>query len=43
MSPAQTTGGYRCDACGMTFNSLLDLGAHTREKHKTRSAAATIP
>ena len=34
---AQTTGGYRCDVCGMTFNSLSDLDAHTREKHNTHT------
>jgi hypothetical protein len=37
---AQTTGGYRCDACGMTFNSLSDLDAHTREKHRTDETTA---
>jgi C2H2-type zinc finger len=34
---AQTTGGYRCDICGMTFGSLSDLDKHTREKHKART------
>jgi hypothetical protein len=28
----QDTGGYRCNVCGMIFNSLGDLDAHTREK-----------
>ena len=32
---AQTTGGYRCNACGMIFNSMADLDAHTREKHSS--------
>jgi hypothetical protein len=32
---AQTTGGYRCNVCGMIFNSMSDLDAHTREKHST--------
>jgi uncharacterized C2H2 Zn-finger protein len=32
---AQTTGGYRCDVCGMTFNSREDLDRHNTEKHKT--------
>jgi hypothetical protein len=36
---AQTTGGYRCDVCGMTFNSLSALDAHTREKHKAHTTA----
>ena len=36
----QTTGGYRCNVCGMVFNSLSDLDAHTREKHKTTSPKA---
>jgi hypothetical protein len=31
---AQATGGYRCLVCDMIFNSLSDLDAHTREKHK---------
>jgi hypothetical protein len=31
----QAFGSYRCDACGMTFNSLSDLDARTREKHRT--------
>ena len=32
---AQTTGRYRCNACGMIFNSMSDLDAHTREKHRS--------
>jgi hypothetical protein len=32
---AQTTGGYRCNVCGMIFNSLSDLDTHTREKHSS--------
>jgi Zinc finger, C2H2 type len=35
MSSEQAMGGYRCDVCGMAFNSLSDLDAHTREKHRT--------
>jgi Zinc finger, C2H2 type len=31
----QAFGGYRCDACGMTFNSLSHLNAHTKAKHRT--------
>ena len=34
MSSEQAMGGYRCDVCGMTFNSLSDLDTHTREKHR---------
>jgi rubredoxin len=34
---AQGMGGYRCNVCGMIFNSLGDLDAHTREKHNTAS------
>jgi hypothetical protein len=33
----QAMGGYRCDRCGMTFNSLSELDAHTREKHKVHT------
>ena len=35
----QATGGYRCNVCGMTFNSLSDLDAHTRESHNTDMTA----
>jgi hypothetical protein len=38
---AQDTGGYRCNMCGMIFNSLGDLDAHTREKHNTKSTTTT--
>ena len=31
----QAFGGYRCDRCGMTFNSLSDLDEHTRKNHRT--------
>ena len=31
----QGIGGYRCETCGMIFNSLAELDAHTRKKHKT--------
>ncbi len=33
MSSEQTMGGYRCDICGMTFNSPADLDSHLRGKH----------
>jgi tRNA(Ile2) C34 agmatinyltransferase TiaS len=32
---SQTTGGYRCEACGMTFNSIDEIDKHNREEHKT--------
>lgn len=38
---AQDTGGYRCNMCGMIFNSLGDLDAHTREKHNIKSTTTT--
>jgi hypothetical protein len=31
----QTSGGYICKVCGMTFNSREELDEHNREKHKT--------
>jgi hypothetical protein len=31
----QGVGGYKCNACGMIFNTLGELDKHTREKHKT--------
>ncbi|HZA07084.1 MAG TPA: C2H2-type zinc finger protein [Nitrososphaeraceae archaeon] len=31
----QDTGGYKCNVCGIAFNSLSDLDAHTRENHNT--------
>jgi uncharacterized C2H2 Zn-finger protein len=31
----QGMGGYRCQACGMIFNSLEELDTHTRKEHKT--------
>ena len=31
----QGMGGYRCEACGMIFNSLEELDTHTRKEHKT--------
>ena len=36
----QASGGYRCNVCGMTFNSLSDLDAHTRESHNTDTTTA---
>ena len=38
---AQATGGYRCPACGMIFNSLSDLDAHIKEKHKSTEGINT--
>lgn len=32
---AQNTGGYKCNVCGMIFNTLEDLDAHTRKKRNT--------
>ena len=34
---AQTTGGYRCNVCGMMFNTLSELDSHTLEKHSSSS------
>jgi transposase-like protein len=29
----QGIGGYRCQSCGATFNSLQELDTHTRKEH----------
>ena len=38
----QTTGGHRRNVCGMIFNSLSDLEAHSREKHNTHKTTTWI-
>jgi hypothetical protein len=36
----QASGGYRCDVCGMAFNSLSDLDANSRESYNTDTTTA---
>ena len=38
---AQATDGYRCPACDTMFNSLADLDAHIKEKHKSTEGINT--